>query len=145
MSEHLLDVDDLYVEFRTRDGVAEAINGVSYTLDAGETLAVLGESGSGKSVTAQTIMGILDMPPGFITGGRILYNGKDLLTMPESERQKIRGAEIAMIFQDSLSALNPPMPGPWPARGSTTITGAASLRTWCSSASVPQRVTRSRR
>ncbi|MEZ5158865.1 MAG: ABC transporter ATP-binding protein [Candidatus Nanopelagicales bacterium] len=107
MSEHLLDVDDLYVEFRTRDGVAKAINGVSYTLDAGETLAVLGESGSGKSVTAQTIMGILDMPPGFITGGRILYNGKDLLTMPEAERQKIRGAEIAMIFQDSLSALNP--------------------------------------
>ena len=107
MSEHLLEVDDLYVEFRTRDGVAKAINGVSYTLDAGETLAVLGESGSGKSVTAQTIMGILDMPPGFITGGEIRYRGRDLLQMPEKERQKIRGAEIAMIFQDSLSALNP--------------------------------------
>ena len=107
MSEHLLEVDDLYVEFRTRDGVAKAINGVSYTLDAGETLAVLGESGSGKSVTAQTIMGILDMPPGFITGGEIRYKGRDLLQMPEKERQKIRGAEIAMIFQDSLSALNP--------------------------------------
>ena len=107
MSEHLLEVDDLYVEFRTRDGVAKAINGVSYSLDAGETLAVLGESGSGKSVTAQTIMGILDMPPGYITGGRILYRGQDLLTMTEDERQKIRGAEIAMIFQDSLSALNP--------------------------------------
>ncbi|MEZ5185356.1 MAG: ABC transporter ATP-binding protein [Candidatus Nanopelagicales bacterium] len=107
MTEHLLEVDDLFVEFRTRDGVAAAINGVSYSLDAGQTLAVLGESGSGKSVTAQTIMGILDMPPGFITGGRILYKGKDLLKMPESERQKIRGAEISMIFQDSLSALNP--------------------------------------
>jgi oligopeptide/dipeptide ABC transporter ATP-binding protein len=107
MSDHLLEVDDLYVEFRTRDGVAKAINGVSYTLDAGETLAVLGESGSGKSVTAQTIMGILDMPPGFITGGEIRYKGRDLLQMPEKERQKIRGAEIAMIFQDSLSALNP--------------------------------------
>ena len=107
MSEHLLEVDDLYVEFRTRDGVAKAINGGSYTLDAGETLAVLGESGSGKSVTAQTIMGILDMPPGFITGGEIRYKGRDLLQMPEKERQKIRGAEIAMIFQDSLSALNP--------------------------------------
>jgi len=107
MSEHLLEVDDLYVEFRTRDGVAKAINGVNYTLDAGETLAVLGESGSGKSVTAQTIMGILDMPPGFITGGQIRYKGRDLLQLPEKERQKIRGAEIAMIFQDSLSALNP--------------------------------------
>ncbi len=107
MSDHLLEVDDLYVEFRTRDGVAKAINGVNYTLDAGETLAVLGESGSGKSVTAQTIMGILDMPPGFITGGEIRYKGRDLLQLPEKERQKIRGAEIAMIFQDSLSALNP--------------------------------------
>jgi oligopeptide/dipeptide ABC transporter ATP-binding protein len=107
MSEHLLDVDDLYVEFRTRDGVAKAINGVSYTLDAGETLAVLGESGSGKSVTAQTIMGILDMPPGFITGGEIRYKGDDLLQMKPEQREKIRGAEIAMIFQDSLSALNP--------------------------------------
>lgn len=107
MSDHLLEVDDLYVEFRTRDGVAKAINGVSYTLDAGETLAVLGESGSGKSVTAQTIMGILDMPPGVITGGQIRYKGDDLLQMPEERRRKIRGAEIAMIFQDSLSALNP--------------------------------------
>nr|MCU0296439.1 ABC transporter ATP-binding protein [Candidatus Nanopelagicales bacterium] len=86
---------------------AKAINGVSYTLDAGETLAVLGESGSGKSVTAQTIMGILDMPPGFITGGAIRYKGNDLLKMPEKDRRKIRGAEISMIFQDSLSALNP--------------------------------------
>ncbi|MCU0278695.1 MAG: ATP-binding cassette domain-containing protein, partial [Candidatus Nanopelagicales bacterium] len=86
MSDHLLEVDDLYVEFRTRDGVAKAINGVSYTLDAGETLAVLGESGSGKSVTAQTIMGILDMPPGFITGGAIRYKGNDLLKMPEKDR-----------------------------------------------------------
>ncbi|HQR80434.1 MAG TPA: ABC transporter ATP-binding protein [Actinomycetota bacterium] len=107
MSDHLLDVDDLYVEFRTRDGVAKAINGVSYTLDAGETLAVLGESGSGKSVTAQTIMGILDMPPGFITSGQIRYKGDDLLQMSEEQRRSIRGAEIAMIFQDSLSALNP--------------------------------------
>ena len=107
MSDHLLEVDDLYVEFRTRDGVSKAINGVSYTLDAGETLAVLGESGSGKSVTAQTIMGILDMPPGFITGGAIRYRGNDLLKMSEKDRRKIRGAEISMIFQDSLSALNP--------------------------------------
>ena len=75
----LLEVRDLHVEFRTRDGVAKAVNGVNYAVDAGETLAVLGESGSGKSVTAQAIMGILDMPPGRITGGEILFEGRDLL------------------------------------------------------------------
>jgi len=105
--EHLLDVRDLHIEFRTRDGVAKVINGVSYHLDPGETLAVLGESGSGKSVTAQAIMGILDMPPGKITHGEILFQGRDLLTMSEDERRQIRGREIAMIFQDALSALNP--------------------------------------
>ena len=77
----LLEVRDLHVEFRTRDGVAKAVNGVSYSVDAGETLAVLGESGSGKSVTAQAVMGILDMPPGTITGGEILFQGRDLLKM----------------------------------------------------------------
>jgi oligopeptide/dipeptide ABC transporter ATP-binding protein len=104
---HLLEVDDLRVEFRTRDGVAKVINGVSYHLDPGETLAVLGESGSGKSVTAQAIMGILDSPPGYVTGGRILYQGQDLLAMPERRRREVRGREIAIIFQDALSALNP--------------------------------------
>ncbi|MFB9393212.1 ABC transporter ATP-binding protein [Streptomyces coeruleoprunus] len=103
----LLEVRDLHVEFRTRDGVASAVNGVSYAVDAGETLAVLGESGSGKSVTAQAVMGILDMPPGRITGGEILFQGRDLLTLKEEERRGIRGAEMAMIFQDALSALNP--------------------------------------
>ncbi|AOR32269.1 methionine ABC transporter ATP-binding protein [Streptomyces fodineus] len=103
----LLEVRELRVEFRTRDGVAHAVNGVSYEVDAGETLAVLGESGSGKSVTAQAVMGILDMPPGRITGGRILFQGQDLLTLKEEERRRIRGAGMAMIFQDALSALNP--------------------------------------
>jgi oligopeptide transport system ATP-binding protein len=103
----LLEVRDLQVEFRTRDGVAKAVNGVDYGVDAGETLAVLGESGSGKSVTAQAIMGILDMPPGRITGGEIVFRGQDLLKLKEDERRKIRGAEMAMIFQDALSALNP--------------------------------------
>ncbi|WP_051110392.1 ABC transporter ATP-binding protein [Longispora albida] len=107
MSNHLLEVDNLHIEFRTRDGVAKVINGVSYHLDPGETLAVLGESGSGKSVTAQAIMGILDMPPGVITNGEIRYEGRNLLTMPEEERRRLRGKEIAMIFQDALSALNP--------------------------------------
>ncbi|WP_327361731.1 ABC transporter ATP-binding protein [Streptomyces sp. NBC_01296] len=103
----LLEVRDLHVEFRTRDGVAKAVNGVNYSVDEGETLAVLGESGSGKSVTAQAVMGILDVPPGRIAGGEILFKGKDLLKMKEEERRKIRGADMAMIFQDALSSLNP--------------------------------------
>lgn len=103
----LLTVDDLHVEFRTRDGVARAINGVSFHLDEGETLAILGESGSGKSVTAQAVMGILDTPPGFVTGGSIEYCGTDLLTLSEQQMRQVRGPEIAMIFQDALSALNP--------------------------------------
>ncbi|MGE7385519.1 ABC transporter ATP-binding protein [Streptomyces sp. NPDC004126] len=103
----LLDVRDLHVEFHTRDGVAKAVNGVSYSVNAGETLAVLGESGSGKSVTAQAIMGILDMPPGKIPSGEILFQGQDLLKLPAEEYRKIRGSKIAMIFQDALSSLNP--------------------------------------
>ncbi|MFE2444569.1 ABC transporter ATP-binding protein [Streptomyces melanosporofaciens] len=107
MAARLLEVRDLRVEFRTRDGAAEAVGGVSYGLDAGRTLAVLGESGSGKSVTAQAVMGILDSPPGRVTGGQVLFRGRDLLTMGARERRRIRGAAMAMIFQDALSALNP--------------------------------------
>lgn len=111
--ELLLDVRDLQVEFRLREGVAKAINGVSFDLREGETLAILGESGSGKSVTAQAIMGILDTPPGYVTGGQVLFRGTDLLKLPEKQQQAIRGAEIAMIFQDALSALNPVFPVGW--------------------------------
>ena len=103
----LLEVDDLRVEFRTRDGVAKAINGVSFDLHEGETLAILGESGSGKSVTAQAVMGILDSPPGFVTGGEIRYCGQNLLALPDEERRSVRGPEISMVFQDALSSLNP--------------------------------------
>jgi oligopeptide transport system ATP-binding protein len=109
----LLEVEDLHVEFHTLDGVAHALNGVDLHLDEGETLAVLGESGSGKSVTAQAIMGILDTPPAAIPQGRITYRGVDLLQMPEKERRKLRGPEISMIFQDALSALNPVFPVGW--------------------------------
>ena len=109
----LLEVEELEVEFRTRDGVAQAINGVNFDLYQGQTLAVLGESGSGKSVTAQAVMGILDSPPGFITGGAVRYCGTDLLKMPKRERRLIRGPEISMIFQDALSALNPVFPVGW--------------------------------
>jgi oligopeptide transport system ATP-binding protein len=103
----LLEVDDLQVEFRTREGVAKAINGVSFEVHGGETLAILGESGSGKSVTAQAVMGILDSPPGFVTGGQVRYCGENLLTMSEEDRRSVRGPEISMVFQDALSSLNP--------------------------------------
>ena len=103
----LLEVNDLRVEFRTGDGVASVLNGVSYHVNAGETLAVLGESGSGKSVTAQTIMGILDMPPAVILGGEVKFHGEDLLKAKPNRRIEVRGEGIAMIFQDALSALNP--------------------------------------
>ncbi|MEU4239380.1 ABC transporter ATP-binding protein [Actinoplanes sp. NPDC026619] len=103
----LLHVDDLRVEFRTRDGVARAVNGASFYLNPGETLAILGESGCGKSVTAQAVMGILDTPPAHVTGGRVLFRGVDLLKLSENERRGFRANRIAMIFQDALSALNP--------------------------------------
>ncbi|MQA26291.1 MAG: ATP-binding cassette domain-containing protein [Micromonosporaceae bacterium] len=103
----LLEVIDLRVEFRTRDGVARALNGVSYQVEAGETLAILGESGSGKSVSAHAVMGLLETPPAHITGGSVRYRDQDLLTASPHERRQIRGNEIAMVFQDALSALNP--------------------------------------
>ncbi|NYH80256.1 oligopeptide transport system ATP-binding protein [Actinopolyspora biskrensis] len=103
----LLEVQDLHVEFRTREATANVLNGVGYHVDEGETLAVLGESGSGKSVTAQTVMGILDTPPGFATAGTVRYRGEELLSAKEERRRELRGENMAMIFQDALSALNP--------------------------------------
>ncbi len=104
---HLLEVDDLKMYFHTQDGVVKAVDGVTYTLDRGETLGVVGESGSGKSVTAMTIMGLIDMPPGRIEGGDVRYRGRSLLEMTELEMQSIRGNDIAMIFQDPMTSLNP--------------------------------------
>ena len=103
----LLAVEGLSVEFQVRAGVVEAVNGLSYTLGEGETLAILGESGSGKSVSAQAVMGIIDSPPGFVTGGSVRFRGVDLLRLAERDRRKVRGQRIAMIFQDALTALNP--------------------------------------
>ncbi len=107
MADHLLQVEDLFVEFSTRDGVARAVNGVSFTVDRGQTVAILGESGSGKSVSAQAIMGILDTPPARIAGGSIKLKGAELIGLGEEQYRDIRGREMAMIFQDALSALNP--------------------------------------
>ena len=106
-SAALLEVEDLEVEFHTRDGIAHAVNKVSFSLGAGETLGVLGESGCGKSVTAQAIMGILDSPPAKVTGGQVRYRGVDLLQMDDKVRRHIKANKIAIIFQDALSSLNP--------------------------------------
>ncbi len=112
----LLEVRDLHVEFHTREGVAKAVNGVNYSVSAGETLAVLGESGSGKSVTAQAIMGILDMPPARIPQGEILFRGQDMLKMSgKKSAARSPRTKIAMIFQDALSSLNPVLSVGYPA------------------------------
>ncbi|QAY70311.1 ABC transporter ATP-binding protein [Xylanimonas protaetiae] len=105
--EPILEVDDLYVHFSTREGQVRAVNGVSYTVSQGETLAILGESGSGKSVSAQAIMGILETPPAVIRGKGVRFHGQDILTMTAEEQRQVRGPGISMIFQDALSALNP--------------------------------------
>lgn len=104
---HLLEVRDLSVDFHTAQGTVHAVRNVSWHLDQGETLAILGESGSGKSVSASAIMNLIDCPPGEITSGEILFEGRDLLKMTSDERRDLNGRRIAMIFQDPLSHLNP--------------------------------------
>ncbi len=106
-AEHLIQVENLSVDFDTRYGVVKAVRKVSFHVDRGETLAILGESGSGKSVSASAIMDLIDMPPGRIRSGIIRYRGEDLLTAPRERRRTINGRNIAMIFQDPLAALNP--------------------------------------
>jgi oligopeptide transport system ATP-binding protein len=106
-AEPLLAVDDLHVRFRVRCRDVHAVNGLSYTLAEGETVAILGESGSGKSVAAQAVMGILDVPPARIERGSVRLHGTELLGLPERRRREYRGERISMIFQDALTALNP--------------------------------------
>jgi oligopeptide/dipeptide ABC transporter ATP-binding protein len=103
----LLELDDLQVEFFTRVGALRAVDGVSLSIQPGETLGLVGESGSGKSVTARAIMRLVPTPPGRYTGGRILFEGRDLLALSESEMQRMRGGQIAMVFQDPMTFLNP--------------------------------------
>ncbi len=107
MSDPLLDVADLQVEFRTEDGVIKAVDGMAYGLQKGEILAVLGESGSGKTVHARAILRILDTPPAFVTGGEVSLDGVELFELDEGEMQSVRGARIAMLFQDPHTALDP--------------------------------------
>ena len=103
----LLRIEGLKTYFHTDDGTAKAVDGVNYAIKPGETLGVVGESGSGKSVTALSILQLLPMPPGKFEGGRILFRGEDLLTAGEERLREIRGNEIAMIFQEPMTALNP--------------------------------------
>jgi oligopeptide/dipeptide ABC transporter ATP-binding protein len=106
----LLSVQNLQVEFHTRDAVIHAVNGVSFELAPGETLGVVGESACGKSVTALSVMGLLPKPIGRIVGGSIHFRGQDLLALRKSEMRKIRGRDIGMVFQSPMSALNPLLP-----------------------------------
>src|SRR3954447_25266906 len=103
----LLSVDDLVVRFRTRDGTIHAVNGVSFQLDEGERLGLVGESGCGKSVTNLAMMGLLPQPAGRIESGRVMFDSQDLTTLREDELRSIRGRDIAMIFQDPMTSLNP--------------------------------------
>jgi len=105
--EPLLKIKDLVTRFYTEDGVVHAVNGISYQMDASETLGVVGESGCGKSVHALSIMRLITSPPGKIEGGEILFDGRDLLKLTSNEMRHIRGAEIAMVFQDPMTSLNP--------------------------------------
>ena len=110
MTEPLLQVRQMAVEFHTRSGTTYAVNGVDFDLHAGETLGIVGESGSGKSVTCSALMGLLPAPPAHISpAARALYRGKDLLQLPEKELARLRGRHISMIFQDPMTALNPCM------------------------------------
>ena len=103
----LLEVKDLQTHFFTREGVVRAVDGVSFQVEKGKTLGIVGESGCGKSVTALSIMGLLPQPPAKIVGGSVSFEGFDLATLPDKSLEEIRGAEIAMIFQDPMTSLNP--------------------------------------
>ena len=105
--EDLLRIDGLKTYFHTDEGIARAVDGVSYTIKAGETLGVVGESGSGKSVTALSVLQLLPMPPGKFEGGKVEFRGENLLEASEERMRHIRGNEIAMIFQEPMTALNP--------------------------------------
>jgi oligopeptide/dipeptide ABC transporter ATP-binding protein len=103
----LLEVRDLRTHFFTRQGVVKAVDGVSYALEAGETLGLVGESGCGKSVSALSIMRLVPDPPGKTVGGEVIFDGRDLLALPDSEIRRVRGKQIAMVYQEPMTSLNP--------------------------------------
>ena len=103
----LLEVNNLETKFYTQDGVVEAVNGISYTIDEGECLGIVGESGCGKSVSVLSVMRLIPDPPGKITGGEVYFKGRNLLDLKQDEIRRVRGSEIAMIFQEPMTSLNP--------------------------------------
>jgi peptide/nickel transport system ATP-binding protein len=107
MSETLLDIRGLKTWFKTDDGLVRAVDGIDLTIDRGETVGVVGESGCGKTVTARSVLKLIDMPPGRFEGGQILWRGRDLLLLSAEEMDKIRAREIAIIFQEPMTSLNP--------------------------------------
>jgi len=106
----LLQVEDLEVRFYTKDGEVQAVNGISYSMEQGDTLGLVGESGCGKSVSTMAMLRLIPEPPGKITKGRVLFEGRDLLKIRPSQMHEIRGSQIAVIFQDPMASLNPVMP-----------------------------------
>ena len=110
MGNKLLEISDLSVHFHTPEGVARAVDGVSFHLDKGETIGLVGESGCGKSVTSLSILGLIPSPPGKIEGGGIRFEGRNMLELGEEQLRKIRGHQISMIFQEPMTSLNPVLP-----------------------------------
>src|SRR6202034_3104147 len=109
-AEPILDIAGLKTWFFTRDGVVRAVDGVSFSVLPGETLAIVGESGCGKSVTALSVLRLIASPPGRIVSGGIRFAGRDLLALSDAEMRRVRGNEISMIFQEPMTSLNPVMP-----------------------------------
>lgn len=103
----LLEVRGLRTQFQTQDGMVKAVNGISYDVNEGETVAIVGESGCGKSVGVLSVMRLIPQPPGKIVGGSVMFDGRDLLKLPEDELRHIRGNRISMVFQDPMTSLNP--------------------------------------
>jgi oligopeptide/dipeptide ABC transporter ATP-binding protein len=127
VAPHLLELDDVHTELRLKDGVVRAVDGVSFHIDAGETLGIVGESGSGKSMTALSIMQLLPRS-GRIASGAIRFKGRDLTGLSEDEMEDIRGTEMAMIFQDPMTSLNPVYRTGWQVGEPLQIHGGASDR-----------------
>ena len=109
MAEKTIEIKDLVVEYRTRSGVVQALNGLSLSLEKGKTLGLVGETGAGKTTAGLAVLGLIPSPPGVIVSGEILLNGKDLRALTDKEMDQIRGDAVAMIFQDPMTSLNPVM------------------------------------
>ncbi len=129
MPEPVLSIRNLVVEFRTEDGVVHAVDDISYDVFPGETLGIVGESGSGKSVSTMSILGLIPQPPGRIASGTAMFKGKDLLKMKKRELRRVRGDEVAMVFQDPMTSLNPVLKVGYQL-GEATPVASATGSTW---------------